>query len=184
LLEAAVSDLSDLVDEQLAELNERASAELEDLAPAPPGLPPAGSWIRAYQLDDDAIAHPRGPWHVAMPWDPRGRRHFSVRCSTRPSSAISLALAIPGYGRSPRTRGLLVALDRPAEGACARCVAALERDVAQGALDARRAELERILPVVLEVGSIAIDPAIEDAERGRRLRELWPENDVQALRAE
>lgn len=170
------------LDDQLADLNERASTELDqgNRYPAPDGLPPVGSWIRAMKVDDDSRGTPAGPWHTVAGWDGRWGR-LSTRCRGKPGKPISYGLDRLLGGRATMARwpswkryALLVQPERPDEGACQQCDARLERDAAavvKAREDAERAALVELLPAI---GAIATDDSIDDADRGRRLRELWP----------
>lgn len=171
----------DSVDGQLADLNRQAAQALDDLVPEPEGLPPTGSWIRAYVLDDDAQAAPASPWHHVTGWQGRWGV-LSTRCRGRPGQVISAAVrshvGVPATWWNRGRRGdryiLDVSLERPADGVCRQCEIGLARD-AEAIVAAERAREQAALVELLPaVGAIATDAAIDDAERGRRLRGLWP----------
>lgn len=167
----------DVVDAQLAELNTRATATLDRMAPAPDGLPPAGSWIRVVKLNDDGQGKPVTPWHHVVGWDgPIGC--LSTRCRRRTSfsEALNHYLGLPPrwYDRSRGRLRLLVRAERPADDACGQCTLGLERDAAAAAKAQRDAELEALHGLLPRVRAIATDPALDDSERGRQLRLLWP----------
>ncbi len=168
------------IEDQLAELNDRAGRELERMTPPPDGLPPTGSWIRAMRVDDDARGTPATPWHYVAGWDgPIGC--LSTRCRRRTGGTLSDALE-HYLGTPPRwwsrSRGrarLLVEPERPSQDACRQCDIGLARDADRLAAADRAAELERLVEVLPNIRALAADQAIDDAERGRRLRGLWPE---------
>jgi hypothetical protein len=173
-----------ILDDQLAALNRSAAMTLERLHPEPPGLPPPGSWIRVMRLDDDARAKPVTPWHYVIGWDaPIGC--LSTRCRRRAGRDLNVALdrfrgVMPQLAgqqdwryRQWERAALLVEPDRPADGACGTCVVGLERDAAAEVRARKAAELERLAVRLPELEAIASDGSIDDAERGRRLRELW-----------
>jgi hypothetical protein len=174
-------DWRDVVNAQLGELNDSATATLDQGTPAPDGLPPTGSWIRVVKLDDDLLERPETPWHCVVGWDkPIGC--LSIRCRRRPGRGISHAVSVhvgqPNgdywwLRRRPGFR-LRVEHDRPAGDVCRQCMIGLDRDVAREGAAERAAELERLVGLLPSVQAIAIDPRIDDGERGRRLRELWP----------
>ena len=160
---------------QLAELDDRAVRELGELHPEPEGLPPAGSWIRAVQVDDDGHARPMTPWHVVKGWDaPIGC--LSMRCRRAPRGTIVDALAeflgepLPGWWRRGRRRPrLLVEPGAPAE-ACKQCEIGLTRDAAAAEAQAA-AEAETARQAAIK--ALLDDDALDDAELGRRLRLIW-----------
>lgn len=174
----------------MSELWERVEADLDgilrshggdlDTAPgAPDGLPPVGTWIRAVYLDDDLKPKPETPWHWFAGWRVYGRwETYMTRCRTmRPGRALDDALdryiGQPSAYSEPRRR-LEVELRRPRRRVCRKCSVALERDEsrrAEAAAAGRLAELSAALPTL---EAIATDRTIDDAERGRRLRDAWP----------
>ncbi|HYK96142.1 MAG TPA: hypothetical protein VE011_09795 [Candidatus Dormibacteraeota bacterium] len=170
------------LEKQLAELNELASdrlSDLQDLDPAPAGLPPAGSWIRAARTDLDGVTEPIGPWHLVTGWNGRSGS-ISLRCSHyRPGwalrEAVSAYVGEPASGW-PRRAGnrprLLVAPGAPSE-ACRRCDSALERDAEAAARAEREREAKARLARLEAVARLVDDVAIPDAELGGRVRRLW-----------
>lgn len=165
------------VEGQLTELNAQAASVLDRTTPAPPGLPPAGSWIRAVKVDDDARVKMATPWHHVEGWDAL-IGCLSTRCRRRPGDQIRYGLQ-HYLGQAERRRlawqryQLLTSGTRPEEGACRQCDISLARDAARverARLEVETAALVARLPAI---DAIATDPAIDDAERGRRLRELW-----------
>jgi hypothetical protein len=173
-------DLEAQLEAQLGELNELATRQLEfneDLEPAPDGLPPAGSWIRAQRVDLDGVARPIGPWHLVTTWN-ASSGCLSVRCSRyRPGYVLREAVSAylgqsgPWHRRDGRTR-LLVAPGAPAE-ACRRCEAALARDAMAREAAAAEADRQATLALLPRLEALAGDVSIDDAERGRRFRALW-----------
>ncbi len=166
------------IDKDLAALNAKAAALLENIKPAPDGLPPSGSWIRAMQLDDDGRGKPASPWHYVVGWNGHIGT-LSVRCRVRPSQAIQYAVAhqvgqASRFRRSWERQVLLIAPERPAEDVCRQCLTGLERDAAAVVAAQQAAELAVLVELLPAVGALVLDSSIDDAERGRRLRALWP----------
>jgi hypothetical protein len=168
------------IEDQLAELNEQATAVLDHTTPAPDGLPPRGSWIRAMKVDDDAHAKPASPWHYVAGWD-SWVGCLSTRCCRCPRGNINSALA-HYLGETSKYRHrrwdrltLVIAAERPPEGACGQCDISLAREAARAVAAVEAAEIERVADLLPAIRSIAGDSAIDDAERGRRLRDLWPQ---------
>lgn len=123
-----------LVEDELAALNELARETFDRIVPAPDGLPPTGSWIRATKIDMDARGTPAGPWHLVVGWDGL-IGCLSTRCRRRPHGTIIDGLGAY-LGQAARYRwvggryALLVETERPAEGACGQCDRLLARDAA------------------------------------------------------
>ncbi|CAN5190361.1 hypothetical protein BH24CHL7_BH24CHL7_06680 [soil metagenome] len=163
------------VESQLADLNAKATVTLRRGMAAPAGLPPAGSWIRAITVDDDARATPRTPWHSVVGWDiPLGC--LSTRCRRRSGTAVSIGTSdyVGGGPNARRQYSLEVLPDRPSEGSCRQCDKGHERDAEAVKHEAAEARLAVLLAVLPDIEAIATDPALKDAERGRRLRSVWP----------
>lgn len=164
------------LEDQLVELNEIATRTLVAGEPEPDGLPPAGSWIRAYRMDVDLQAIPASPWHYVIGWD----RHIGVlstRCRRRPGWVVRAAL-----GRYIRESGdwwrrerlqLSVSHDEPGEDACRQCLAGLARDLECEAAAERERERAAFLELLPALQRIADDPALDDAACGREFRALW-----------
>jgi hypothetical protein len=173
-------DWRDIVEADLAELNARATATLdEEDEPEPPGSPPADSWVRAVRVDDDARATPAGPWHCVAGWD-RALGDLSLRCSRRPGKPVSYGLRqylgeTPSWPfRSWERYSLLVAPRRPRGRLCRQCLARLAREQAAVAAELEAARVKRIMVAIPTIEAIATDTELDDAGRGRRLREVWP----------
>lgn len=162
------------LEDQLADLNDRASSLLTG-HPRPDGLPATGSWIRAVTVDDDLRAAPVTPWHYVVGWDGH-LGVLSTRCRRRPGSNLSAAVAAhigdKPWWRRDRVRLELAAV-RPRRRACRQCDLGLARDAAAVTAAERAATTARYLEVMPAVEAIAVDQAIDDDERGRRLRDLW-----------
>lgn len=174
-----MTDFWPSLEEQLADLNHTAAAVLERTHAAPDGLPPTGFWIRAMRVDRDARAIPATPWHVVAGWDgPIGT--LSTRCRRRPGQAIHTALCdylgeVPWSRRRPWERHILVVEpQQPADDVCRQCTIGLERDAAAVIAEQRAAEQATLVGLLPAIESIATDESLDDAERGRRLRALWP----------
>lgn len=147
-----------------------------DQHPAPDGLPPVGTWIRAVYLDDDARPQPETPWHWFAGWNGE-RGNFATRCCRqRPGSDLQAAMGryLGEPARWPTRSRLEVALNRPRRRACRKCVVGLERDQVRQVEAARQARFAELAAALPAIEAIATDPGLDDAERGRRLREVWP----------
>lgn len=158
---------------QLDELNEIATRTLDQGEPEPAGLPPVGSWIRAYRLDMDMQAKPASPWHLVTGWD-RPIGVLSVRCRRRPGSAVTAAVARyigeSSWWRDPPY--LSVSLDEPSEGVCRQCLLRIAQDAkweAAAAAERKQAALLELLP---ELRRIVDDAALDDDACGREVRAL------------
>ena len=169
----------------MSELWESVASDLETIlrtatslerSPTPDGLPPAGTWVRAVYLDDDARPEPVTPWHFFGGWNGQ-HGNVTTRCrrlhvGSDLEAAIGNYIGDPSPWRSPRTR-LQVELDRPAAGACRKCTAGLERDATRAREAEHQARHDARVALLPVLEAIATDPAIDDAERGRRMREAW-----------
>jgi hypothetical protein len=166
------------IEEQLASLNRHAADVLQEHEPAPEGLPPAGSWIRALKVDDDLQATPASPWHLVAGWDSEFG-HLMLRCRQRgPGDRLAWALenflGAPLQNRRRWQRFILaVEADLPAEGGCGACRRLVARDAEAPLIDQLRRRERELIELMPTVRQIATDPHLEDVERGRRLRELF-----------
>ncbi|MBA3235648.1 MAG: hypothetical protein H0T59_06620 [Chloroflexi bacterium] len=143
-----MTDFWPSIEDQLADLNRQATTVLDCSVPAPSGLPPTGSWIRAMKVDDDARGRPAGPWHSVAGWDGM-MGSLSTRCRRRPGRAIAYALDRILGSPSPWPRlpswerfGLLVGAERPSEDACQQCDVGPARDAARDRQATEAASLE------------------------------------------
>jgi hypothetical protein len=165
------------LEDQLAELNELATQELEQGHPAPDGLPPKGSWIRAITVDDDGHPKRHTPWHYVVGWDGQ-IGCLSVRCRRRTSGMLAYAIRAhrgepnSRWDRPPSGTRLLMAPGAPAE-ACRQCELGLRRDAEKAARAELQRDAEARLARLESIATLLADTAIPEAELGGLIRQLW-----------